>query len=108
MNSECVTYSSTNIIGKLDNKPTPEFSDKLSFIENRQRGSSRVITEIKNRTCDMYQLCEKMQESVKSTNLRVNKMSAAMKKNEDTDERIKELEDQIMILTQFMKKFIDE
>lgn len=108
MNNECVTYTSTSIAKKLDNDPISEFSDKISFIENRQQGNSRVIGEIRSRTCDVYQLCEKMQESIKSTNVRVRKVCDIPKKNEDTEAKIKELGEQIMILTQFMERFIDE
>lgn len=112
MEPETITYTEINMTPSFDNKEISNMNDKIEFIERRFKSVANVIGEMKDTINNAFLLCEKTQENtkidIKSINIRINKTDILISDVDSIKKTIKQLEDNILMMTDFMKNFVDD
>ena len=74
MNNELNKYSLVTFSAKSNNDyDTKELYNRLTFLENRQQNNTKIIGDTRDNICDMYGICQLLQETLKITSNKIDK-----------------------------------
>lgn len=113
MNSEPIKYFSTSFTMKLNNDhDIKKLNDRITFLENRQQGNSKIIGDIRDNICDIYSICELLQQTLNTSNKKIENLTHTVKtldkQYNNSENRLQRVEDDYRELNEFMQKIVDD